>query len=87
MPLVEGRDLLVRPWALMLLADARRLLGDEAAEATALRAQASGEELGNRLFATSARLTLGRLAAPAATGRSPRSTRSPTSTPAPRAAT
>ena len=48
----------------MVLAEARRLLEEEdAAEETAMRAQASSEELGNRLFATSARLTLGRLAA------------------------
>ena len=46
-----------------LLAEARRLLADGAAEATALEAQASGERIGNRLLATRARLTLGRLAA------------------------
>ena len=46
-----------------MLAEARRLLADAGAEATALEAQASGERLGNRLHATRARLTLGRLAA------------------------
>ena len=46
-----------------MLAEARRLLGDDAAEGDALRAKAIGEELGNRLLATHARLTLGRLAA------------------------
>ena len=36
---------------------------DDAAESTAVQAQASGERIGNRLLATGARLTLGRLAA------------------------
>jgi predicted ATPase/DNA-binding CsgD family transcriptional regulator len=62
-PLIEGRDIFDTSWALCLLAEARRVLMDDAAEATALRAQASGEQLGNRLFVTTARLTLGRLAA------------------------
>jgi DNA-binding CsgD family transcriptional regulator len=60
---IEGREAYVTSWALCLLADAQRLLGDVAADSTAARAQASGERLGNRLFATQARLTLGRLAA------------------------
>jgi predicted ATPase/DNA-binding CsgD family transcriptional regulator len=62
-PLIDGLDGLATSWALALLADARSLLGDDDAEATALQAQASGERLGNRLVATRARLTLGRLAA------------------------
>jgi DNA-binding NarL/FixJ family response regulator len=61
--LVHGSEGYVTSWALCMLAEARRLLGDGAAEATAHEAQASGERLGNRLFATRARLTLGRLAA------------------------
>jgi predicted ATPase/DNA-binding CsgD family transcriptional regulator len=61
--LVEGRDVYSTSWALYLLAEARRLLPDSAAEATALKAQAIGERIGNRLYATRARLTLGRLAA------------------------
>ena len=62
-PLVEGRDVYSTMWALSLLAEARRLLADEAAEADAKRARAIGERVGNRLLATRARLTLGRLAA------------------------
>jgi predicted ATPase/DNA-binding CsgD family transcriptional regulator len=62
-PLIEGRDSYSTSWALCLLAEARRLLADVAAESTAADAQASGERIGNRLFATRARLTLGRLAA------------------------
>jgi len=46
-----------------MLAIAYRLLGDPAAEATALEARVNGERIGNRLLATLARLTLGRLAA------------------------
>jgi DNA-binding NarL/FixJ family response regulator len=61
--LVEGRDLATTTWALCLLAEARRLLADEAAESTALQAQASGGRLGHPLQETRARLTLGRLAA------------------------
>jgi predicted ATPase/DNA-binding CsgD family transcriptional regulator len=61
--LVEGRDAYSTSWALYLLAEVRRLLPDSAAEATALKAQASGERIGNRLYETRARLTLGRLAA------------------------
>jgi DNA-binding CsgD family transcriptional regulator len=61
--LIEGRDAVVTSWALWLLAEGRRLLADGDAEATALRAQTTGEQLGNRLLATEARLTLGRLAA------------------------
>ena len=61
--LVEERGPTLTPWALSLLAEARRLLADADAEATALEAQASAERLGNRLFETRARLTLGRLAA------------------------
>jgi DNA-binding CsgD family transcriptional regulator len=60
---VEGRDAYSASWARWLLAEVRRLLADGAAEATALDAQACGERIGNRLFATRARLTLGRLAA------------------------
>jgi predicted ATPase/DNA-binding SARP family transcriptional activator len=62
-PLVEGRWSFMTSWALCLLAEARRLLADAAAEATALEARVSGEQLGNRLVATWAQLTLGRLAA------------------------
>jgi predicted ATPase/DNA-binding CsgD family transcriptional regulator len=62
-PLIEGRDTFDMAWALCLLAEARRLLADPTTEATALRAQASAEQLGNRLIGTLARLTLGRLAA------------------------
>jgi predicted ATPase/DNA-binding CsgD family transcriptional regulator len=62
-PIIEGRDGWVTSWALCLLAEARRLLGDGMAEATALQAQASGERIGNRLLATRAGLTRGRLAA------------------------
>lgn len=61
--LIEGRDAYITSWALGLLADAQRLLGDDAAEPTALRAQATGERIDNRLLATRARLTQGRLAA------------------------
>jgi predicted ATPase/DNA-binding CsgD family transcriptional regulator len=63
LPLVEGRDAYSTLWGLGLLAEARRLLADGAAESTALEGQASGERLGNRLIGTRARLTLGRLAA------------------------
>ena len=62
-PLIEGREGLLTSWALALLAEARRLLADANAEANALQAQASGEQLGNRLVTTFARLTLSRLAA------------------------
>jgi DNA-binding NarL/FixJ family response regulator len=61
--LIDRRALFATSWALWLLAEAKRLLDDAAAEATAVRAQASGQQLGNLLFATAARLTLGRLAA------------------------
>jgi predicted ATPase/DNA-binding CsgD family transcriptional regulator len=63
LPLVEGRAGYITSWAWGLLAEARRLLGDDAADATARHAQASGEKIGNRLLATRACLTLGRLAA------------------------
>jgi predicted ATPase/DNA-binding CsgD family transcriptional regulator len=63
-PLVERRWGFVTSWALWLLAEARRLLADGAAEATALRAQASAEQIGNRLLATIPHLTLSRLATP-----------------------
>jgi predicted ATPase/DNA-binding CsgD family transcriptional regulator len=63
LPLVEGRLSYVTSWGLCVLAEAQRLLSDYAADTTALEAQRSGEQLGNRLWATSARLTLGRLAA------------------------
>ena len=59
--LVEGRDAGMTTWALSLLAEAQRLLADEAAEATALEAQASAERTGSRW--TWPRLALGRLAA------------------------
>jgi hypothetical protein len=62
-PLIEGRENHFTSMALGWLAEARRLLADGAAEATALRAQATAEQLGNRLVATFGRLTLGRLAA------------------------
>jgi predicted ATPase/DNA-binding CsgD family transcriptional regulator len=62
LPLVEGRVLFATSWSLWLLAEARRLLDDSAAEGTAVQAQASGEQLGNPLFSTGASLTLGRLA-------------------------
>ena len=45
-PLVEGRVLHATAWSLWLLAEARRLLDDSAAEETAVQAQASGEQLG-----------------------------------------
>ena len=61
-PLVEGRVLFATSWSLLLLGEARRLLDDSAAESTAVQAQASGEQLGNTLISTGARLTLGRLA-------------------------
>jgi DNA-binding CsgD family transcriptional regulator len=61
--LVEGRELFLTSSALCELAEARRVLGDDAAEPTALRAQECGERLGNRRLATVPRLTLGRLAA------------------------
>jgi predicted ATPase/DNA-binding CsgD family transcriptional regulator len=60
---VGGRVGFVASWALCVLADARRLLADDAAEATALDAQATGERIENRLLATRGRLALGRLAA------------------------
>jgi predicted ATPase/DNA-binding CsgD family transcriptional regulator len=63
LPRIEGRDAHVTSWTLAVLAEARRLHGDGDAESVALRAQATGEQLGNRLVATFARLTLGRLAA------------------------
>jgi hypothetical protein len=50
---VEGRWSFMTSWALGLLAEARRVLADDAAEATALQAQASGESIGNRRLATS----------------------------------
>jgi DNA-binding CsgD family transcriptional regulator len=61
--LVEERVAYVRATALGMLAEARRLLGADAAEATAVEARASAERIDNRLSATYARLTLGRLAA------------------------
>jgi tetratricopeptide (TPR) repeat protein len=62
-PLVEGRDAYSAMWSLCMLAEAQRLLADDAAEPTAVRAQALGERIGNALLATRARYTLGRLAA------------------------
>ena len=62
--LLKGRDHYTGGWALVLLAEVWRLLGDEAAaEATTQRAVEAGEALGNRLLATAGRLTLARLAA------------------------
>ena len=63
LPIIEGRDSYSTGWALSLLADALRLLADDASQQAALRAQANGEQIGNRLVATFPRLTLGRLAA------------------------
>jgi predicted ATPase/DNA-binding CsgD family transcriptional regulator len=63
LPLVEGRFTFMTSYAGGLLAEAQRLLADDAAEATAGQARASGEQLDNRLLATLPRLTLGRLAA------------------------
>ena len=63
LPIVQGRESYVTSWALWMLADAQRLLADEGAESTAIQARATGEQSGNRLWATRARLTLGRLAA------------------------
>ena len=48
--LVEGRDAAMTTWALSLLAEAQRLLADEAAEATALAARASAERTRPRLL-------------------------------------
>jgi predicted ATPase/DNA-binding CsgD family transcriptional regulator len=62
-PRVQDRDLYSTAWALALLASALAILGEETAEATALRAQAAGEKLGNRLVAGAACLSLGRVAA------------------------
>jgi predicted ATPase/DNA-binding CsgD family transcriptional regulator len=62
-PLVEGRWALAESWTTTVLAETRRLRADDSAEPTARRAQAVGEELGNRWCATWGRLTVGRLAA------------------------
>jgi predicted ATPase/DNA-binding CsgD family transcriptional regulator len=59
----EGRNLFATAWALNWLAETQRLLGDPAAGATAVRARGASEGYGNRLLATHAGLTLGRLAA------------------------
>ena len=62
--LLKGRNHYTGGWALVLLAEVWRLLGDDAAaEATAQRAGEAGEALGNRLLGTAGRLTLARLAA------------------------
>src|SRR5262245_9776457 len=61
--LVEGSVLFSTAWSLWMLADARRLLKDDDAEATAARAEASAVQLGNTLFSAGARVTQGRLAA------------------------
>ncbi len=63
LPLVEGRITFGTALALCLLAEVQRVLGDDAAGATAAHARTTAERIGNRLFATYARLTLGRLAA------------------------
>jgi predicted ATPase/DNA-binding CsgD family transcriptional regulator len=62
LPVVEGRVAYGTAWGLCQLAEVRRLLGDGAADATAVRAQAGGDRIGNRLIAAWARLTRGRLA-------------------------
>jgi predicted ATPase/DNA-binding CsgD family transcriptional regulator len=62
-PLVRERESFLTSYALGLLAEARRLLSDGGAEATALDAQANGDRIDNRLLATRPRLTLGRIAA------------------------
>ena len=62
-PLVEGGSASLASSALGLLAETLRLQADDTAEPTARRAQAAGEEIGNRLQAARARLTIGRLAA------------------------
>jgi predicted ATPase/DNA-binding CsgD family transcriptional regulator len=61
--LLDGRDSYVTWRALGLLAEAQRLSGDEAAEATARQAQAGSERFGNRFLGTLAGLTRARLAA------------------------
>ena len=61
--LVEERFAYARTTALCLLADARRLSGSDAAEAAAIEARASAESIDNRLWATRARLVLGRMTA------------------------
>jgi predicted ATPase/DNA-binding NarL/FixJ family response regulator len=62
--LLEGRNHYTGGWALVLLAEVWRLVGNEdATEATTQRAIEAGEALGNRLLATAGRLTLARLAA------------------------
>ena len=86
-PLVEGRVSYASSWALGLLAEARRLLGDGDAKSTALEAQASGEQIDNRFLATRARLTWGAWPPRAANGRTRSSTLSRTWTRARRAAT
>jgi hypothetical protein len=58
-----GRDSFVTWHAHGLLADAQRLLSDDAAEGTARAAQAGSERFGNRFLGTLAGLTRGRLAA------------------------
>jgi predicted ATPase/class 3 adenylate cyclase/DNA-binding CsgD family transcriptional regulator len=63
LPLVEGRWPSMTAWALEVLAEALRLLGDDGAASRAQQAQAVGEKAGAHLWATQARLTLGRLAA------------------------
>lgn len=61
--LMAGRSAYAEAWALNLLAETQRLLGDDRAAASAARAQAVAERFGNRLLAGRARLTLARLAA------------------------
>ena len=61
--LIEGRFAYARATALFMLAEARRLLGADAAEPTAIEARATAERIDNRLWATGARLILGRMAA------------------------
>ena len=62
--MLEGRNHYTGGWALVLLAEVWRLLGNEAAaEAATQRAVEGGEALGNRLLATAGRLTLARVEA------------------------
>ena len=64
LPLVEGRDAFATSWALCLLAEARAPAGGRRRRGhRTARPRRAPSGLGNRLFATRARLTLGRLAA------------------------
>ena len=63
MQVLRGRDSFITWRALGLLAEAQRLSGDAAAEATAREAQTESERFGNRFLGTLAGLTRARLAA------------------------